>query len=85
MSNINCNDTMSTPAISMDNPGWRMLRRIAPALAEAAMYQFATLCDWQRRAEIRDRMARLDDTILDDIGLSRAEVEAEAAKPFWKK
>jgi uncharacterized protein YjiS (DUF1127 family) len=50
-----------------------------------AMVQFATLCAWQCRAEMRQRMIRLDDNILDDIGLSRTQVEAEAAKPFWKK
>lgn len=85
MRNINCNNTMHAPAISMDNLGWRVLRRIAPALAEAAKHQFATLCEWQQRAEMRQRMLRLDDNILDDIGLSREQVEAEAAKPFWKK
>lgn len=85
MSNTNYNGTMQPAAIPMDTLGWRMLRRVAPALAEAAMYQVATLCEWQRRAEMRDRLVRLDDNILDDIGLTRAEVEAEAAKPFWKK
>jgi uncharacterized protein YjiS (DUF1127 family) len=32
----------------------------------------------QRRA-----LARLDDRALRDIGLTRADVEAETAKPFW--
>ncbi len=44
---------------------------------------FAVLCAWQERALIRHRMRTLDDRILDDIGLSRAEVEREAEKPFW--
>jgi uncharacterized protein YjiS (DUF1127 family) len=85
MSASNCNETILTPALPLENAGWRMLQRVAPALADAAMVQFATLCAWQCRAEMRQRMIRLDDNILDDIGLSRTQVEAEAAKPFWKK
>jgi len=32
----------------------------------------------------RQALMRLDDHLLKDIGLSRADVEAEASKPFWK-
>ena len=32
----------------------------------------------------RNALARLDDDMLKDIGLTRAEAEEEAAKPFWK-
>ncbi|WNJ98976.1 DUF1127 domain-containing protein [Thalassospiraceae bacterium LMO-JJ14] len=60
------------------------MRRVAPALAEAAMAHFVTQCEWQQRAEMRARMARLDDRMLDDVGLNREQVDAEAAKPFWK-
>ncbi len=45
---------------------------------------FAILCLWQRRVEMRARMAQLDARTLDDIGLSREQVMAEAKKPFWK-
>ena len=45
---------------------------------------FATLCIWQERALMRHRMAALDDRMLDDMGLTRAAVDAEAAKPFWR-
>lgn len=84
MKNLNCTGTMQTHRWSLDNSGWRAMRQIAPALAEAAMVHFVTLCEWQRRAEMRARMARLDDRMLDDIGLDREQVDAEAAKPFWK-
>jgi len=53
-------------------------------MADAAISQFMTMCEWQRRAEMRARMARLDERMLDDIGLTREQVDAEAAKPFWK-
>ncbi len=31
----------------------------------------------------RQALARLDDAALEDIGFSRAEAEAEAARPVW--
>jgi len=43
-----------------------------------------TVFVWQERAEQRYRLAALDDHILQDVGLSRADAAAEAAKPFWR-
>jgi uncharacterized protein YjiS (DUF1127 family) len=42
------------------------------------------LTEWQSRAEQREVLASLDDRQLEDIGVSRAEVRAEIAKPFWR-
>ena len=42
-----------------------------------------TLHEWQRRASERHHLRHLDGHILKDIGLSRADVEMEADKPFW--
>ena len=42
------------------------------------------LLQWQERALERHRLESLDDFMLKDIGLSRADVEREAAKPFWR-
>ncbi|MBT5898065.1 MAG: DUF1127 domain-containing protein [Rhodospirillaceae bacterium] len=39
---------------------------------------------WRNRARQRRRLAALDDHLLDDLGLSRADVAAECAKPFWR-
>ena len=43
-----------------------------------------TVLLWQERASQQHRMAGLDDHVLKDIGLSRADIEGEAAKPFWR-
>lgn len=44
----------------------------------------ALLTLWHRRARQRLELTKLDDHLLDDIGLTREEVEAEARKPFWR-
>lgn len=38
---------------------------------------------WRRRRIDRRRLQQMDDHMLKDIGLSRADVEAEISKPFW--
>jgi uncharacterized protein YjiS (DUF1127 family) len=39
---------------------------------------------WHERARQRRRLSSLGDHMLRDIGLSRADVESEAGKPFWR-
>lgn len=39
---------------------------------------------WQERVRQRHELSLLDDHILQDIGLTREQVEAEARKPFWR-
>jgi uncharacterized protein YjiS (DUF1127 family) len=38
---------------------------------------------WFERVRQRRHLGELSDHMLKDIGLSRADVEAEIAKPFW--
>ena len=38
---------------------------------------------WHERARQRRHLRSLDNYMLRDIGLSRADVEGEAGKPFW--
>ena len=40
---------------------------------------------WRERHESRRTLRRLDDHMLADIGMSRADAEAEIAKPFWRR
>ena len=39
---------------------------------------------WQERASQRTALASLEDHMLKDIGLSRADVAREASRPFWR-
>jgi uncharacterized protein YjiS (DUF1127 family) len=39
---------------------------------------------WHERARQRRQLQSLNDQMLRDIGLGRADVEVEAAKPFWR-
>jgi uncharacterized protein YjiS (DUF1127 family) len=40
--------------------------------------------EWRDRVRQRKMLARLDDRLLSDIGLSRSDVEREVQKPFWR-
>jgi uncharacterized protein YjiS (DUF1127 family) len=43
-----------------------------------------TLFTWLDRAQQRRHLRTISDHMLRDIGLSRADVESEAGKPFWR-
>lgn len=45
----------------------------------------ATLREWRRRARSRHELAMLSDLMLHDIGITRADAEFLAGKPFWKE
>lgn len=55
------------------------------SLNDAGHWVLATLGEWRRRLRERDQLARLDDLMLKDIGLSHAEREFLANKPFWRE
>lgn len=40
---------------------------------------------WHERWRQRQALMRLDDHLLKDIGISRADADQEATKPFWKE
>jgi uncharacterized protein YjiS (DUF1127 family) len=43
------------------------------------------LATWGERAEQRRMLAAAGETVAMDLGLSRAELLAEAEKPFWQR
>ena len=44
----------------------------------------ALIVTWQSRAQQRRELLDADSRVLRDLGLSKAEVAAEASKPFWR-
>jgi uncharacterized protein YjiS (DUF1127 family) len=57
--------------------GWSSLVR---ALSTASQ----TIRAWRLRAATRRELSRLDDRLLKDIGITRAQAYREAVKPFWR-
>jgi uncharacterized protein YjiS (DUF1127 family) len=45
----------------------------------------AALREWRRRKNDRLELARFDDRMLRDIGLTRADGDYEINKPFWRE
>jgi uncharacterized protein YjiS (DUF1127 family) len=45
----------------------------------------AALREWRRRKNDRLELARFDDRMLRDIGLTRADADYEINKPFWRE
>jgi len=49
------------------------------------LHPIATLRQWRRRAHERRQLAGLSDLMLQDIGITRADAEYLANKPFWRE
>ncbi|MGB0721007.1 MAG: DUF1127 domain-containing protein [Gammaproteobacteria bacterium] len=56
----------------------------AYSLTGLIAYGSALLALWVQRHRQRRRLTRLDERLLADIGVSRQQARAEAAKPFWR-
>ncbi|MDJ0942538.1 MAG: DUF1127 domain-containing protein [Kiloniellales bacterium] len=63
-------------------------RGIAPETGFASSGLLARIIEglllWQERAAQRRALAGLDDHLLKDMGITRAEADREARKPFWR-
>ncbi|MGO4917048.1 DUF1127 domain-containing protein [Pseudogemmobacter sp. W21_MBD1_M6] len=55
-----------------------------PVLARAAMVFAVTVTKWDMNRRTRRALARLDDHMLDDIGIGRGAALAEVSRPFWR-
>ena len=56
-----------------------------PGHRDLATKVLEVLMLWHERARQRRRLLELDDRMLRDIGVSRADAVREAAKPFWQE
>ncbi len=56
----------------------------APARRPPLVVVADLLVGWIQRDRERHMLNNIDDRMLRDIGLDRADVLAEAAKPFWR-
>jgi uncharacterized protein YjiS (DUF1127 family) len=54
------------------------------SLVRAAGAAVEQLHLWQERAAQRAHLAGLEDRLLKDMGIGRADADQEAAKPFWR-
>jgi uncharacterized protein YjiS (DUF1127 family) len=67
--------------------GYQLSQRltVAPDRGETMLSRIRALFQlWRRRARERRAAAMLTDRDFYDIGISRAEVEYEVSKPFWR-
>ncbi len=55
-----------------------------PSFGERLLAVWKMLETWQVRARQRRRLLELDDRLLRDIGISRADAQRLADRPFWK-
>jgi len=56
---------------------------LASTLRSAGVWLVLALLQWQELAQQRRRLLSLDDRMLKDIGITRAEACREGARPFW--
>lgn len=57
-------------------------RRIRGPIWGTRFWRWCVRCSTRSRQ--REALSRLDDNRLEDIGVTRQQANAEAAKPFWK-
>jgi uncharacterized protein YjiS (DUF1127 family) len=53
-------------------------------IGEGLVGLFNRISEWSERRRARTHLYQMPDYILHDIGVSRAEVDAEYDKPFWR-
>ncbi len=79
MTNVQCS-ALQSPAVGASRSAHDVIAR----LARLPLAVLKTLLVWQERDRQRRHLAALDDRLLSDIGISRADAAREAAVPFWR-
>ena len=79
-----------TPGSALHRAAW-LGTPVGPAESAHRPHSLATLrsliAAWRERTRLRrhlERMSKANPHLIDDIGLTRRQVEAEIAKPFWQ-
>lgn len=80
-----CMDTLDQPTGSEWAAGSPRTQRARNAATETLIALFDRLAEWQQLARQRRELRQMSDRELKDVGLSRADAEREAAKPFWRR
>lgn len=75
--------TSSVPPAVLDRRVVGAAARDAGRLRAGLARVGARLLDWHELARQRQALAALDDHMLKDIGLSRADARQEVERPFW--
>ena len=71
------------PSASRPRPVSR--QGVADLLGGAARHIAYTLNVWRERLRARDELSRLDERLLQDIGLTTADRDFLVNKPFWRE
>ena len=71
---------LSLPADRKPDP-----RRLLAALAHVGVGLAATWRTWQLRSRQRRELREIGDEVLRDVGISRAQANFVANKPFWRE
>ncbi len=79
MTNVQCS-TLQSPAAGASQSALDGIAR----LVRLPLAILQTLLVWQERDQQRRHLASLDDRLLSDMGISRADAAREAAIPFWR-
>ncbi len=60
------------------------LSEISTLLGAGMVRSLNVLATWRERMRERSALAEMDDRLLEDIGVNRAETWVETEKPFWR-
>jgi uncharacterized protein YjiS (DUF1127 family) len=64
---------------------WEALAQIRAMAAASVKLPIQIALIWIERARSRRLLAQIDDRMMRDIGVSRAEIMVETSKPFWRE